>query len=86
MLLTTGFVNEDGTVAVVVMNPTARGAHYHLRVGASSVGVELRPRSIQTVVFSAVTATQSTWLRRNDDGLRLMPRYDGRPRGRHLRA
>jgi glucosylceramidase len=51
MLLTTAFVNEDGTVAVVVMNPTPRGGQYHLTVGSSSVEVSSPPRSIQTVVF-----------------------------------
>jgi len=53
MLLTTAFVNEDGTVAVVVMNPTPRGGQYFLVVGASSVEISSRPHSIQTVVFKA---------------------------------
>ena len=53
MLLTTGFVNEDGTVAVVVMNPTPRGGQYSLVVGAASVEISSRPHSIQTVVFKA---------------------------------
>jgi glucosylceramidase len=51
MLLTTAFVNEDGTVAVVVMNPTANGGQYNLVVGASSMEITARPHSIQTVVF-----------------------------------
>ncbi len=51
MLLATGFVNEDGTVAVVVMNPTPRGGQYSLVVGASSVEISSLPHSIQTVVF-----------------------------------
>jgi glucosylceramidase len=51
MLLTTAFVNEDGTVAVVVMNPTANGEKYNLVVGASSMEITSRPHSIQTVVF-----------------------------------
>jgi glucosylceramidase len=50
-LLTTAFVNEDGTVAVVVMNPTPRGGQYHVTVGSSSVEVRSPPHSIQTVVF-----------------------------------
>ena len=53
MLLTTGFVNEDGTVAVVVMNPTAKAGQYNLVVGASSMEISSRPHSIQTVVFKA---------------------------------
>ena len=51
MLLTTAFVNQDGTVAVVVMNPTPRGGQYHLVVGSSSVEISSLPHSIQTVVF-----------------------------------
>ena len=50
-LLTTAFRNEDGSVVVVVMNPTANAAQYHLTVGSASVEVSARPHSIQTVVF-----------------------------------
>src|SRR5207302_76727 len=45
------FVKADGTVAVVVMNPTSRGGAYSLVVGSTSVEIGSRPRSIQTVVF-----------------------------------
>jgi glucosylceramidase len=51
MLLTTAFVNEDGAVAVVVMNPTPRGGPYSLVVGSASVEISSPPHSIQTVVF-----------------------------------
>jgi glucosylceramidase len=51
MLLTTGFINPDGTVAVVVMNPTPNAGQYYLTVGASSVQIASRPHSIQTVMF-----------------------------------
>jgi len=51
MLLTTGFVNDDGKVVVVVMNPTAQGGPYDLTVGGASVEITTRPHSIQTVVF-----------------------------------
>ncbi|MDH3290912.1 MAG: glycosyl hydrolase [Gemmatimonadota bacterium] len=51
MMLATAFVNEDGTVAVVVLNPTATGGQYYLTVGSSSVEVSSPPHSIQTVVF-----------------------------------
>ncbi len=51
MLLTTAFQNPDGTVAVVVMNPTAKGGAYYLTVGSSAVKVTTRPHSIQTVAF-----------------------------------
>jgi glucosylceramidase len=50
-LLATGFVNEDGNVVVVVMNPTQQGGQYHLTVGTHSVAVTSLPHSIQTVVF-----------------------------------
>lgn len=53
MLLTTAFVNDDGTVAVVVMNPTPKGGQYFLTVGSRSVEIGARPHSIQTVVFKA---------------------------------
>jgi glucosylceramidase len=51
LLLTTAFVNEDGKVVVVVMNPTAKGGPYSLTVGAAAVEINSRPHSIQTVVF-----------------------------------
>lgn len=51
MLLATAFANPDGTVAVVVMNPTASGGAYHLTVGSASVEIGSPPHSIQTVVF-----------------------------------
>ncbi len=52
MLLTTAFVNPDGTVVVVVMNPTDKGGDYNVAVGAGSVQISSRPHSIQTVVFA----------------------------------
>jgi glucosylceramidase len=51
MLLATAFRNLDGTVAVVVMNPTNRGGEYYLTVGTSAVKVSTRAHSIETVVF-----------------------------------
>jgi glucosylceramidase len=51
MLLSTAFVNDDGSVAVVVMNPTDETGPYHLTVGDRAVTIEARPHSIQTVVF-----------------------------------
>jgi len=53
MLLTTAFVNPDGTVVVVVMNPTSKGGDYNLTVGSVFVQINSRPHSIQTVVFKA---------------------------------
>jgi glucosylceramidase len=51
MLLATGFVNPDGRAAVVVMNPTAAGGDYHLRIGDAALTVKSLPHSIQTIVF-----------------------------------
>ncbi|HEY6224326.1 MAG TPA: glycoside hydrolase family 30 protein [Gemmatimonadales bacterium] len=51
MLLTTAFQNPDGTIAVVVMNPTAKGGEYYLTAGPDAIKVSARPHSIQTVVF-----------------------------------
>ena len=51
MLLATGFVNSDGSVAIVVMNQTAKASEYHIRVGTAELTVQSRPHSIQTVVF-----------------------------------
>ena len=51
MLLSTAFRNEDGSVAVVVMNPTDDGGEYHLTVGDAAVTITARPHSIQTLVF-----------------------------------
>jgi len=51
MLLATGFVNPDGSVAVVVMNPTAKAGDYNLRIGGASLRITSRPHSIETVVF-----------------------------------
>jgi len=59
MLLTTAFVNQDGTVAVVVMNPTATAGQYNLVVGSASVEISSRPHSIQTVVFKASHGRQA---------------------------
>ena len=51
MLLATGYVNPDGSVAVVVMNPTAKAGEYNVRVGSRFVTVRSPAHSIQTVVF-----------------------------------
>jgi glucosylceramidase len=51
MLLATAFINEDGRVVVVVMNPTEQSGQYYLTVGSSAVEVNSLPHSIQTVVF-----------------------------------
>jgi glucosylceramidase len=50
-LLTTGFINEDGKVAVVVMNKGSKSLPYRLWIGGKAVEVTSRPHSIATLVF-----------------------------------
>jgi glucosylceramidase len=50
-LLSTAFVNPDGKVAVVVMNPTDKQATYFLWVAGNAAEVTSLPHSIQTLVF-----------------------------------
>jgi glucosylceramidase len=50
-LLSTAFVNTDGKVAVVVMNPTDKQATYFLWVAGNAAEVTSLPHSIQTLVF-----------------------------------
>jgi glucosylceramidase len=50
-LLTTAFINEDGRVAVVVMNQSGKKSTYNMCIGSSSVEVTSLPHSIQTLVF-----------------------------------
>lgn len=50
-LLSAAFVNPDGTVAVVVMNPTSQPVAWHLWVAGDAAEVTSPPRSIKTLVF-----------------------------------
>ena len=50
-LLTTGFMNEDGTIAIVVMNQGSRNITYNLCFGLQNVKVTILPHSIQTLVI-----------------------------------
>ncbi|PWT92489.1 MAG: glycosyl hydrolase [Blastocatellia bacterium] len=50
-LLSTAFLNPDGRVAVVVMNPTEKAASYWLWIKGDAAEVNSLPRSIQTLVF-----------------------------------
>lgn len=50
-LLTTAFLNPDGSIAVVVMNPTKEKISYHLSIGGQAVETTSLPRSISTLVF-----------------------------------
>lgn len=50
-LLSTAFVNPDGKVAVIVMNPTDQKISYFLWVAGDAAEVNSLPHSIQTLVF-----------------------------------
>jgi glucosylceramidase len=50
-LLSTAFLNPDGKVTVVVMNPTDKEASYWLWVSGNAAPVSSLPHSIQTLVF-----------------------------------
>jgi glucosylceramidase len=50
-LLTTAFKNEDGTVAVIVMNQSNLKITYNLCIGHNAAEVKILPHSIQTLVL-----------------------------------
>jgi len=50
-LLTTAFINEDGKVAIVVMNQSNKKTIYELCIGRNSVEVTSLPHSIQTLIL-----------------------------------
>jgi len=50
-LLTTAFLNTDGKIAVIVMNPTDTQIDYHLYLASNYAAVTSLPHSISTVVI-----------------------------------
>lgn len=50
-LLSTSFVNEDGTMATVVMNQSDKAVIYYLCIGETRAKVNILPHSIQTLVY-----------------------------------
>jgi len=50
-LLTTAFINEDGKIAVIVMNQSKLKITYNLCIGNSAAEVKILPHSIQTLVL-----------------------------------
>jgi glucosylceramidase len=50
-LLTTAFINEDGKVAVIVMNQSKLKITYNLCIGQNAAEVNILPHSIQTLVL-----------------------------------
>ena len=51
ILQTTGFINTDGKVVVVVMNTTSEELPYHLWVGGQAAPIKSMPHSISTFVI-----------------------------------
>lgn len=50
-LLTTAFLNPDGKVAVIVMNPTGNKATYFLWINGKAAEATALPHSISTLIF-----------------------------------
>jgi O-Glycosyl hydrolase len=50
-LLTTAFINEDGKVAVIVMNQSNLKITYNLCIGHNAAEVKILPHSIQTLIL-----------------------------------
>lgn len=50
-LLATGFVNEDGKIAVIVMNKGNAAMDYNLWIKGKAVALQALPHSINTLVF-----------------------------------
>jgi glucosylceramidase len=50
-LLTTAFINDDGKVAVIVMNQSNLKITYNLCIGHNAAEVKILPHSIQTLVL-----------------------------------
>jgi glucosylceramidase len=50
-LLSTAFLNPDGKVSVVVMNPSDKAASYWLWTGGNAAEANSPPHSIQTLIF-----------------------------------
>jgi glucosylceramidase len=50
-LLSTAFVNPDGSVAVVVMNKSDKAIPYYLWLEGQAAEMNSQPHSIQTLIF-----------------------------------
>ena len=49
--LSTTFMNEDGTVATVVMNPSEQEIGYRIFVGSEETALSIPARAMQTLVY-----------------------------------
>jgi glucosylceramidase len=50
-LLTTAFKNEDGTIAVIVMNQSDRDIMYNFLIGPEAAEIHIPPHAIQTLLL-----------------------------------
>jgi glucosylceramidase len=50
-LLTTGFINPDGTIAVIIMNPGSTKVEYKMYAGNQAIETVSLPHSIVTLLF-----------------------------------
>jgi len=50
-LLTTSFINEDGKIAIIVMNQSDKKITYNLCIGKNGAIVNILPHAIQTLVL-----------------------------------
>ncbi|MFZ4544316.1 MAG: glycoside hydrolase family 30 protein, partial [Saprospiraceae bacterium] len=50
-LLSTAFLNPDGTIVVVVMNQSEKSTPYFIWIKGKAVELNILPRAIQTIVF-----------------------------------
>jgi glucosylceramidase len=51
-LLTTAFLNKDGSIAVIVMNQTKEKIEYRVWINGEAAPVVALPRSIQTIIIT----------------------------------
>lgn len=50
-LLTTAFINENGKIAIIVMNQSSKKVVYNLCIGHNAAEVAILPHAIQTIVL-----------------------------------
>lgn len=50
-LMATGFINTDGKIAVIVMNPSDNKIDYNLWIKGEAASINILPHSIQTLIF-----------------------------------
>ncbi|MNX29159.1 hypothetical protein D3C86_592880 [compost metagenome] len=50
-LLSTSFLNTDGTMATIVMNQTDKEVTYNLIIAAEKIVVKIPAHAIQTLVY-----------------------------------